>query len=560
MATAVGLAMKITADTAGIASGMNRTEKLLAGLSKQANSATSSLQTLAGIEIGRVIVGGLQAIGSALTNAASSAVSYARTVTSAVDATNDLADRTGIGVEALQSLQLAAQLSGVEDLTGAVQKMGVSIGNAAETGKTDAFTNLGLNFQQLQSLTPEEQFRAIGSAIAALPTEADRAAAAMQIFGRTGVELLPLFSKNTKALEEQFKRLGIVLSEDQVGAIGDMNDALDLVRATFDGIIGQVSANLAPLVTEIANEFLSFVEGFEGLDGSTGGTGIADAITSGLLAGAEFLAGVFDSAVAQFSQFSGSLESVGSTFTRVGDALSAIAEVFRGLFNIFELIGNAIAAALGAALEALGSYISSDLERFGKDFKENAIKAGEQNTKELNAAFSNAVKLGTDAINGRQAQAAEAEAVGPAQARVRELRNNFANRNSPENVAEREKRNAERAEKRSQEAAASKALAESRRLQEIEERKQKKIAELNEKYAEKAQDIEADRFAGLARASSTALAGNDIRSAEGASQFLALATGREDPAVEEYRKQLRELQDIKREIAKANAAPVEIAG
>jgi hypothetical protein len=39
-----------------------------------------------------------------------------------------------------------------------------------------------------------------------------------------------------------------------------------------------------------------------------------------------------------------------------------------------------------------------------------------------------------------------------------------------------------------------------------------------------------------------------------------LATGREDPAVDEYRKQLRELQEIRREIVKANAAPVEIAG
>jgi hypothetical protein len=62
----------------------------------------------------------------------------------------------------------------------------------------------------------------------------------------------------------------------------------------------------------------------------------------------------------------------------------------------------------------------------------------------------------------------------------------------------------------------------------------------------------------LSRRSNQALQGNDIRTSEGASQFLALATGREDPAVAEYRKQLRELQDIKREIAKANAQPVQI--
>lgn len=93
-----------------------------------------------------------------------------------------------------------------------------------------------------------------------------------------------------------------------------------------------------------------------------------------------------------------------------------------------------------------------------------------------------------------------------------------------------------------------------------EEQKAKQVAALEEQYAERAADIEADRLDALSRRSNEALTGNDLRSSAGASQFLALATGREDPAVEEYRKQLRELQDIKREIAKANAAPVEIAG
>lgn len=93
-----------------------------------------------------------------------------------------------------------------------------------------------------------------------------------------------------------------------------------------------------------------------------------------------------------------------------------------------------------------------------------------------------------------------------------------------------------------------------------EEQKAKQVAALEEQYAERAADIEADRLDALSRRSNEALTGNDLRSSAGASQFLALASGREDPAVEEYRKQLRELQDIKREIAKANAAPVEIAG
>jgi colicin import membrane protein len=110
----------------------------------------------------------------------------------------------------------------------------------------------------------------------------------------------------------------------------------------------------------------------------------------------------------------------------------------------------------------------------------------------------------------------------------------------------------EEADKKAKQAADERARA--------EEQKRKQIADLEERYQERFTEIQRERLDSLSRQSNQALAGNDIRTSAGAAQFLSLATGREDPAVDEYRKQLRELQDIKREIAKANAAPVEIAG
>ena len=58
--------------------------------------------------------------------------------------------------------------------------------------------------------------------------------------------------------------------------------------------------------------------------------------------------------------------------------------------------------------------------------------------------------------------------------------------------------------------------------------------------------------------SQASLRATDVRTSEGASEFIRLATGREDPAIEEYRKQLRKLDEIKKEIAKANQQPVEM--
>jgi hypothetical protein len=86
-----------------------------------------------------------------------------------------------------------------------------------------------------------------------------------------------------------------------------------------------------------------------------------------------------------------------------------------------------------------------------------------------------------------------------------------------------------------------------------------KIRDLNEQYAQRAAEIEADRLDALSQVSQQTVQATDVRTSEGASEFLRLATGREDPAIEEYRKQLSELRKIAREIGKLGGV-VEIVG
>jgi hypothetical protein len=86
-----------------------------------------------------------------------------------------------------------------------------------------------------------------------------------------------------------------------------------------------------------------------------------------------------------------------------------------------------------------------------------------------------------------------------------------------------------------------------------------KIADLNEQYANRAAEIEADRLDALSQVSQQPVQATDVRTSEGVSEFLRLATGREDPAIAEYRKQLSELQKIKAEINKLGGV-VDIVG
>jgi len=324
---------------------------------------------------------------------------------------DDFSQRTGIGVEALQGYSLAAKLAGVdtEQFGGAIERLAVNIGKATPGDALDkSLRAINLSVGELRALAPEQQFSAIGNAISTLPTVADRAAAAVEIFGKQGAALAPLFREGATSIEElraQAERLGIIVDETQVENVGSMNDAFGLVAATVQGITGQVLGNLAPAVTDVTNQFLKFV----GVDGQ-GGTGIANAITDTLLRGAEYFAGIFDEYVEYFGGFTGALNTAGETFNRIAGVLEVLSGVFRSIFNTFEIIGNGIAVALGKALEAIGSYVSTDLENFGRDLQLNANAQLQQNLAELEAAGQQIIDGTTQAVFGNAAEQRSAAA------------------------------------------------------------------------------------------------------------------------------------------------------
>ena len=543
----------------GVVSGASDASRAMDRMGKQAKQTARDVSTLKNIAIGAVLAKGVSMAANAFMSASRAALSYAASAANAVDQTNDLAQRLGMSVESLQALQMAAKLSGVDDATGALQKLTVAIGTAAESGKTEAFTKLGLDFQALQAMSPEEQFKAVQQAIAALKTPAEQAAAAVSIFGKAGGELLPLMSQNLEEIEQRMRRLGAIVGTDQVEAIGSMNDSLDMVKATFDGIIGTVVGNLAPVVESLAEELLGFVESFNVANESAGG--IAGVLTDAVLDIADYLAGVFDNAIGTFDGFGTTMKEVGAVFEFVGNIFTAIAETLRAAFNMFQVAGNLLAVGLGKFLEGVGSWVSSDLEQFGKDLAANAAGQAKQNAKEGDQALSNAGAAAGRAIFGGNASQGGEE--GPARRAVRAARE----RMTPEEKAQRESaRKAKEADaKAAREAAA--ADAKSKKDAEAAKKKQeeaaKKAAGIDEKIAGKQEQLDnasAEKSSALGGKSNEALKANDVRSSEGMAQFLALATGREDPAIEENRKTNAKLEEIRKELRALQQEKVDILG
>jgi len=89
-------------------------------------------------------------------------------------------------------------------------------------------------------------------------------------------------------------------------------------------------------------------------------------------------------------------------------------------------------------------------------------------------------------------------------------------------------------------------------------KREEEIASKREELSKVSADMEQERLDALAANTNKALEASDIRSG-GIASVIAMATGREDPAVQEARKQVRKLDEIRNEIRNLGST-VEIAG
>lgn len=117
---------------------------------------------------------------------------------------HELSLQTGEGVGRLMQLQKAFKESGIasDSLAPQLARMQKALGGINEDGQdtTSTFAKLGLNAGRLKNMSPGEAFATVGNAIGQIPNASARASAAMQIFGKSGAEMLKLF-RDKEALQ-----------------------------------------------------------------------------------------------------------------------------------------------------------------------------------------------------------------------------------------------------------------------------------------------------------------------------------------------------------------------
>lgn len=166
----------------------------------------------------------------------------------------DLSNNTGIAVKDLAVLQQQFKLSGkaAEDVGPVMAKMmkGIGSGSAAGTIK-----RLGLDMDELRKKTPTEQFQAIGEAINKLPDPAQRATAAMEVFGKSGASLLAVFADGSFGqAAQQVGNQADLLNKD-AALFDDISDKLATAGLKVQGFFIGVADRVAPVIKPLLDRF-----------------------------------------------------------------------------------------------------------------------------------------------------------------------------------------------------------------------------------------------------------------------------------------------------------------
>jgi len=293
-----------------------------------------------------------QALGGSLRNAAGNLAGFAsgfisiqaaitglKTAIDTADKLNDFNVRLGVSAEALSGWGYAAQQSGTDiDALGiGLKKLSKAMAEALDpkSSQSKLFEALGVsvkdaqgNLRSLEDILPE-----IASAFKSLDNETLEASLSMELFGKSGTDLLEFLNLGSDGLSEmrdKARELGIELSDTTLKAADQFNDTLGDLKAATNGLFTQLAAELLPELQALTKNLIEIVK-----EGRKAGE-IADLLST-------------------------SLRAIGFAASEVGNRLGGLGQIIEGLTaGVVELNGASRAVFSGEFKRAIDIFRGSD--------------------------------------------------------------------------------------------------------------------------------------------------------------------------------------------------------
>lgn len=253
------------------------------------------------------------------------------------DAARKASQKLGVNSEALQRLQYAANSANVNNET-----LAQGLRFLAKSGVKDV----------------QGEFLKLAETFAAMPDDGEKTRLALEKFGKSGAELIPLLNGGREELEKLFAEAegaGLIISPEQQKAGEEFNDQLTRVRSAIRGIAFAMGRAMLPAFKRFADIALAAAKGvkrfadfaLEFADRHATAFKIALVILTGAVAG--FTAHLLiaqGAAVAAAIKFAAAWLAAAAPFILIGAAIAGVALLIEDLYYFLtggeSVIGEAV--------------------------------------------------------------------------------------------------------------------------------------------------------------------------------------------------------------------------
>lgn len=197
------------------------------------------------------------AIGAALVTTAGSIAVAMKLAIDRMDELSESSQKLGLTTEALSSLEYIAGMSGVsiESLHGSINKLNKSIADG-----NPVFESMGISVRDASGelKSADVILKEMAGKFSGYKDGAAKSTLAMQAMGKAGAEMVPLLNQGADGFEHltsEAEKMGLVIGGDSAESANRLNDALDRIGKTQQGIVTQMASQLLPVLEQGANEF-----------------------------------------------------------------------------------------------------------------------------------------------------------------------------------------------------------------------------------------------------------------------------------------------------------------
>ncbi|MGA7887609.1 MAG: phage tail tape measure protein [Acidobacteriaceae bacterium] len=205
-----------------------------------------------------------------------------RMVQSSLDLTMQLShlhEQTGISTQNLSVLRYTAEETGVsfEALTKGFKKMSTDVlewTNGSSKLAGVAFHDLGISMEDVKG-KGNDMYGLLGlvaDRFRTMPDGPHKLAIAVQLFGRSGQEMIPILNQGAEGLESlknEAEDLGVVLDDAGVAKMEELRRKVEEAKGAFQGLGLELTADIAPALERAAETATSFLQSLRLSPGTT---------------------------------------------------------------------------------------------------------------------------------------------------------------------------------------------------------------------------------------------------------------------------------------------------